>query len=234
MIQRVNGSLAVSRALGDFEYKSVEGKGPTEQLVSPEPEFYIKTRDREADQFLVLACDGVWDVMTNEDICCFISDRMRVTDDLETIANEVIDTCLHKGSRDNMSIIIIAFPAAPKVDPEAKRKDEELNGLLTKKVEDLVREHDNDIEFQKIFRRLCDEEIEDLPTGGELYSKKLLMEEAYNKLCPDKVDSTVEAYPNALATLLFANANKSSSSSSTNSSSSAITESSPSSDSQES
>lgn len=27
MIQRVNGSLAVSRALGDFEYKSVEGRG---------------------------------------------------------------------------------------------------------------------------------------------------------------------------------------------------------------
>jgi serine/threonine protein phosphatase PrpC len=35
MIQRVNGSLAVSRALGDFEYKNVDGKGPTEQLVSP-------------------------------------------------------------------------------------------------------------------------------------------------------------------------------------------------------
>ena len=32
MIQRVNGSLAVSRALGDFEYKNVDGKGPTEQL----------------------------------------------------------------------------------------------------------------------------------------------------------------------------------------------------------
>ena len=42
MIQRVNGSLAVSRALGDFEYKNVEGKGATEQLVSPEPEFFIK------------------------------------------------------------------------------------------------------------------------------------------------------------------------------------------------
>jgi len=190
MIQRVNGSLAVSRALGDFEYKNVEGKGPTEQLVSPEPEFYIKTRDAGADEFLVLACDGVWDVMTNEDICSFISDRMRVTDDLETIANEVIDTCLHKGSRDNMSIIIIAFPAAPKVDPEAKRKDEELNRSLKQKVEDLVKENDNDIEFQKIFQRLCEEEIDDLPTGGELYSKKLLMEETYNKLCPDKVDST--------------------------------------------
>ena len=33
-----------------------------------------------------------------------------------------------------MSIIIIAFPAAPKVDPEAKRKDEELNRLLKQKV----------------------------------------------------------------------------------------------------
>ena len=32
------------RALGDFEYKNVDGKGPTEQLVSPEPEFYIKVR----------------------------------------------------------------------------------------------------------------------------------------------------------------------------------------------
>lgn len=38
MIQRVNGSLAVSRALGDYEYKCVEGRGPCEQLVSPEPE----------------------------------------------------------------------------------------------------------------------------------------------------------------------------------------------------
>jgi hypothetical protein len=39
-----------------------------------------------------------------------------------------------QGSRDNMSIIIIAFPAAPKVDPEAQRKDEELNKLLQQKV----------------------------------------------------------------------------------------------------
>ena len=99
MIQRVNGSLAVSRALGDFEYKNVDGKGPTEQLVSPEPEFYMKKRESDKDEFLVLACDGVWDVMTNEDICSFVAARMRVTDNLEQIANEVIDTCLHKVSQ---------------------------------------------------------------------------------------------------------------------------------------
>jgi len=38
MIQRVNGSLAVSRALGDFDYKANQTIGPCEQLVSPEPE----------------------------------------------------------------------------------------------------------------------------------------------------------------------------------------------------
>ena len=40
-----------------------------------------------------------------------------------------------QGSRDNMSIIIIAFPAAPKIDQEAKRKDQELDRLLKQKVE---------------------------------------------------------------------------------------------------
>lgn len=103
MIQRVNGSLAVSRALGDFEYKNVDGKGPTEQLVSPEPEFYIRERNPEEDEFLVLACDGVWDVMSNEDICQFVSARMEVTSDLEVIANDVIDTCLHKVVNNNNS-----------------------------------------------------------------------------------------------------------------------------------
>ena len=90
--------------MGDFEYKNVDGKGPTEQLVSPEPEFYMKLRESEIDESLVLACNAVWDVMSNEDICSFVSARMRVTDDLECIANEVIDTCLHKVS----SIIIVS------------------------------------------------------------------------------------------------------------------------------
>uniref|UniRef100_A0A915IGP0 PPM-type phosphatase domain-containing protein n=1 Tax=Romanomermis culicivorax TaxID=13658 RepID=A0A915IGP0_ROMCU len=46
MIQRVNGSLAVSRALGDFDYKSVPGVDPCDQLVSPEPDVYVVERDK--------------------------------------------------------------------------------------------------------------------------------------------------------------------------------------------
>jgi protein phosphatase 1B len=204
----------VSRALGDFEYKNVDGKGPTEQLVSPEPEFYMKKREESNDEFLVLACDGVWDVMTNEDICSFISARLRVTDNLEQIANEVIDTCLHKGSRDNMSIIIIAFPAAPKVDPEAVRKEEELNKLIKQKVTDIISEFGEEITFSSVFQKMVEEGFEDLPPGGGIYSKKILIEETYNTLLPGKQDTSVEDCPNPLAQLLYTNANKAESSTS--------------------
>lgn len=95
MIQRVNGSLAVSRALGDYEYKNVKDKGQCEQLVSPEPEIFSLDRDA-SDEFLVLACDGIWDVMTNEDVCSYVQSRLKVTSDLQKITNSVIDTCFYK------------------------------------------------------------------------------------------------------------------------------------------
>lgn len=98
MVQRVNGSLAVSRALGDYEYKNVEGMGPCEQLVSPEPEIFVRDRDDGLDEFLVLACDGIWDVMSNEDLCQYIHSRLLLTDDLQEVTSQVIDTCLYKVS----------------------------------------------------------------------------------------------------------------------------------------
>lgn len=84
------------RALGDYEYKNVEGRGPCEQLVSPEPEVFVHERNDEKDEFLVLACDGVWDVMSNVDLCDFVRSRLLLTDDLESICNQVVDTCLFK------------------------------------------------------------------------------------------------------------------------------------------
>lgn len=163
MIQRVNGSLAVSRALGDFDYKCVHGKGPTEQLVSPEPEVYAIERCEGEDEFIILACDGIWDVMGNEQLCDFVRSRLEVTDDLERVSNEIVDTCLYKvgaaalrllvlhllrrpgaltrplcvfqGSRDNMSVVLICFPGAPKVSPDAVKKEADLDKYLEGKVE---------------------------------------------------------------------------------------------------
>ena len=97
MIQRVNGSLAVSRALGDFEYKRVPNMGPFEQLISPEPEISQHPRAVE-DEFILLACDGVWDVMSNEDVLQFVRYQLTVTADLERICEGVVDNCLNKVS----------------------------------------------------------------------------------------------------------------------------------------
>lgn len=53
-------------------------------------------RRQDDDEFLVLACDGIWDVMTNEDLCAFVRSRLLISGDLEAITNHVVDTCLHK------------------------------------------------------------------------------------------------------------------------------------------
>lgn len=95
MMQRVNGSLAVSRALGDFDYKRSEHLPPQEQLVSPEPEITIMDRKQE-DEFLVLACDGIYDVMSNEDVKKYVRKRLTVEEKLSSVCSSLIDTCLNK------------------------------------------------------------------------------------------------------------------------------------------
>ena len=95
MIQRVNGSLAVSRALGDYDYKNVSGLPPTKQLVSAEPDLNIIDRSDE-DEFLILACDGIWDVMTNQEVVHYIRSRLTVHQNLQKVCEELLETCLAK------------------------------------------------------------------------------------------------------------------------------------------
>ncbi|XP_076873007.1 protein phosphatase, Mg2+/Mn2+ dependent, 1Ab [Brachyhypopomus gauderio] len=195
MIQRVNGSLAVSRALGDFDYKCVHGKGPTEQLVSPEPEVYEIERADAEDEFVVLACDGIWDVMTNEELCDFVRSRLEVTEDLERVCNDIVDTCLYKGSRDNMSVILVCFPGAPKINPEAVKREAELDKYLQNRVEELIQKQGvkSIPDLAHVMCVLATETIPNLPPGGELASKRSVVEEMYNKLNPYQSDSTCGA-----------------------------------------
>ena len=64
---RVNGDLAVSRALGDFVYKRCESVEAKEQAVTAFPEIIVEERDKD-DEFIVLACDGIWDVMSSQEV----------------------------------------------------------------------------------------------------------------------------------------------------------------------
>jgi len=54
---RVNGNLALSRAIGDFEFKKSPELGPEQQIVTAFPD--VTEHDITADdEFLVVACDG--------------------------------------------------------------------------------------------------------------------------------------------------------------------------------
>lgn len=96
MMQRVNGSLAVSRALGDFDYKRNEHLDPEDQLVSPAPDVTVTPRESSEDEFLLLACDGIFDVMSSEEVVDYVRHRLLLTEDLEAICSDLIDHCLNK------------------------------------------------------------------------------------------------------------------------------------------
>lgn len=105
---RVCGSLAVARALGDHSFKNATKPQP-HQMVSPEPDVYYIDRNPAQDEFIVIACDGVYDVMSNEAVANFVRESLRHFKSLAVVASQLVDQALQRGSTDNISVIIIAF-----------------------------------------------------------------------------------------------------------------------------
>lgn len=69
---RVNGMLALSRALGDFEYKNNSLLKSKDQCVTAHPD--IKCMPISTDcEYVILACDGIWDVKTSQQTCDYLS-----------------------------------------------------------------------------------------------------------------------------------------------------------------
>lgn len=60
---RVDGIIAISRAIGDWEYKNVSME-PAKMAVSGYPDVKKYTITTNT-QFLICACDGIWDCMTS-------------------------------------------------------------------------------------------------------------------------------------------------------------------------
>ncbi|CAH2037141.1 unnamed protein product [Thlaspi arvense] len=118
---RVSGVLAMSRSIGD-EY--------LEPYVIPDPEVTFMPRARE-DECLILASDGLWDVMSNQDACEFARKRILwwhkkngalplaergVGEDpaCQAAADYLSKVALQKGSKDNISIIVVDLKAQRK------------------------------------------------------------------------------------------------------------------------
>ena len=112
-MKRVNGDLAVSRALGDFTYKRTASVAPKDQMVSAFPDIEIHERTAE-EQFMLLCCDGIWDVMKNEDAGKFVEEELAGAYEgmpFSAVCENLLDRCLAKGSRDNMSAVVLVDPS---------------------------------------------------------------------------------------------------------------------------
>jgi len=106
-MKRVNGDLAVSRALGDFSYKQSSHLDPCQQQVSPEADITTVARSSD-DEFLIVACDGIWDVFSNEQCTQYFREALE-SGSAEQACEGLLDECLGRKSRDNMTVILVQF-----------------------------------------------------------------------------------------------------------------------------
>lgn len=97
--------LSVSRAFGDLS---------AEPYVGCEPDLF-EYMITGKDKFLILACDGLWDVMDNQEAVDFV---LKTCYDMKTntrtnekinMAKKLADRAIEKGSGDNVSVIIVFF-----------------------------------------------------------------------------------------------------------------------------
>lgn len=114
--KRIDGDLAVSRALGDHIYKTDSERKKIEQKVISAPDVTVYPRNHLGDEFVVLACDGVWDIASNQECSEFIQSLLNSgVADLANVCEESLDTCLERNSRDNLTLLIVGLPGM-KVD----------------------------------------------------------------------------------------------------------------------
>ncbi|OHT05700.1 Protein phosphatase 2C 1 [Tritrichomonas foetus] len=101
---RVGGFLALSRAVGD---------GAFEGFISCEA--YMTVTDFTHDQGLIIACDGVWDVLTDQEA----ADIYNQSADASTAAKNIKQAAIDNKTTDN--VVVLCVDLMPKALKEEKQ-----------------------------------------------------------------------------------------------------------------
>ncbi|KAI0822265.1 PP2C-domain-containing protein [Trametes gibbosa] len=112
---RVNGNLALARALGDFDYKKNASLSPEAQIITCNPEIIDHTITAE-DEFIIIACDGIWDCLTSQQAVNVVRLLVSRGRKLTEICEDICELCLAPDSTtgagigcDNMTVMIVAL-----------------------------------------------------------------------------------------------------------------------------
>ncbi|XP_057536298.1 probable protein phosphatase 2C 25 [Amaranthus tricolor] len=101
-VWRIQGSLAVSRGIGDKQLK---------QWVIAEPETRI-LKIKTDDEFLILASDGLWEKVTNQEAVDIARPLCTGTNNPQPLiaCKKLVDLSATRGSLDDVSVMVIQLP----------------------------------------------------------------------------------------------------------------------------
>lgn len=143
---RVNGDLAISRALGDYHLKQDADRPAEMQIVIPTPDVEVFQRSRK-DEFMVIASDGIWEVLSSQAVVDWIRPKLGRTSDMEQrlndgtldlseLAERLVDHCLAPRpgllvgiGEDNMTVIIIVFVKSFWAGKRLSSSEDSLNSI---------------------------------------------------------------------------------------------------------
>uniref|UniRef100_A0A7N0U9C9 protein-serine/threonine phosphatase n=1 Tax=Kalanchoe fedtschenkoi TaxID=63787 RepID=A0A7N0U9C9_KALFE len=106
----LNGQVNVTRAIGDWHMeglKDIDG-GP----LSAEPELMSKELIKE-DEFLIIGCDGLWDVFRSQNAVDFARRRLQEHNDPVRCSKDLIEEALKRKSGDNLAVVVVCFQPHP-------------------------------------------------------------------------------------------------------------------------
>jgi len=132
---RVYGSLAVSRSFGDAKYKRPK---TSKDFVSWEP-FTITEKLSPNHKYMVLACDGLFDVMTHQEVADYTHQLFSEGHDASSVAKSMVLKAINDLSTDdNVTVIIV------KIDWENESGNAPVNEPVKEQVKDQVKEQANE------------------------------------------------------------------------------------------
>ena len=111
------GKLAVSRAIGDSEFKRTQGRMMSEfsctgPLVTPDPDVTCTCIKPKEDEFLILACDGLWDVSSSQEAVDLVLKDLAQGLKASEISQHLVNNALQNGSRDNVTAMVVLLHVA--------------------------------------------------------------------------------------------------------------------------
>ncbi|KAG6514033.1 hypothetical protein ZIOFF_024372 [Zingiber officinale] len=105
----LNGQLSVARALGDWHMKGSKGSLCP---LSAEPELQ-ETVLTDEDEFLIMGCDGLWDVMTSQCAVTMARKELRSHNDPTLCSQGLVQEALKRNSGDNLTVLVVCFSPDP-------------------------------------------------------------------------------------------------------------------------